>query len=242
MFVTKIDISIACESAKISDAGDEDAEEAERPAAARRPRTSRRRRAGSRARSGSRPTRPWPGPPWRGPAAPPTAPTGRPGGCSTPCCGPSSSARSLRSVSARSIAASSSTLVRSGTRTAAPRARLVERAFLGRGRQARRRRRRRGRAARPRARRSPRGRPRLAGRARPRAGPAARRGSARAPPCTAVDCEPGTLKPPLERSSACRTAKGAAAISTAIQAPRTTRRRRRRTPSRRSIQVCMGSS
>ena len=58
---------------------------------------------------------------------------------------------------------------------------------------------------------------------------------------TTADCEPGTPKPPLERSSDWRAANGTAASRITAQAIRTVRLWRRRKASRRNMVVCIGS-
>ena len=58
-------------------------------------------------------------------------------------------------------------------------------------------------------------------------------------PSTAADCEPGTPKPPLERSSDWRIENGTAMRTTRAQRARTVRLRRRRSASRRSMADCM---
>ncbi len=77
-----------------------------------------------------------------------------------------------------------------------------------------------------------------------RAPPRAARAATPGKPASAIvdlasDCEPGTPKPPLERSSDWRAANGTAASRTSAQAIRTRRLRRRMKASRRNIELCI---
>ena len=137
----------------------------------------------------------------------------------TPSCGPSATASSLRRSTATAVASSSSTARRAGRPPCRPRPRPAPRAARGARRRARRRR------PAPAARRAARSRRRsCCAASRPRCGISTAASWARWTPgkrssasSTAADCEPGTPKPPLERSSDWRAANGRAARRTTAQ-------------------------